>query len=209
MKHMYCTIAIFVFAVMMLGVLPGASAQTSGTPEASIEKAFRQAKQNYLDKKMDAAARQINEGAAFMKSESMKASGQGKAALAASAHELEELATNVRKGAVTSVKKIEDAFARAYLALAKESHANSSRSWAEKQAQKAGDGLEKAGAYLEKSFTWAGYKVEAETTKALQKSRELSQKLKEKGRVIAEEVGKGLKETGNEIEKFGKKISPK
>ena len=113
MKYIYSTLAIFVFAVMVLGVLSSASAQTSKTPESSIERTFREAKQNYLDKKMDAAARQINEGAAFMKSESMKASGQGKAALATSARELEELATNVRKGAVTSVKKIEDVFARA------------------------------------------------------------------------------------------------
>jgi hypothetical protein len=33
--------------------------------------------------------------------------------------------------------------------------------------------------------------------------------LKEKGGVIAKEVEKGLKETGNEIDKLGKRISSK
>ena len=40
------------------------------------------------------------------------------------------------------------------------------------------------------------------------KSEELSQKLKKKGRVVADDVSRGLKDAGNEIEKFGRKIAP-
>jgi len=143
-----------------------------------------------------------------MKEETAGASDQGKAALAASAKELEELAGDVKRGSVKSVKIIEAAFARAYLALAKDAHVKSSQSWAEKQAQKAGEGLEKAGEHLERSFSWAGHKVESKTKEVMQKSKELSLKLREKGLVIAENVGKGLRETGNEIDQFGKKIAP-
>ena len=54
---------------------------------------------------------------------------------------------------------------------------------------------------------WAGQKVEEKTTGTMKKSRELSLKLKQKGRLITEEVGKSLQAIGDEIEKFGKRIS--
>ncbi|HLZ20204.1 MAG TPA: hypothetical protein VKO67_11345 [Smithellaceae bacterium] len=205
MKHVKRIIILFILAVVAVIWLGNVAAESS----SSIEQTFQKAKQNYLDKNMEAASTQIQKGAAYMKEQSEKASDSGKAALAASSRELEELAGDVKKGSVKSVKKMEDAFARAYLALAKDAHTQSAKSWAEKQGQKAGEGLEKASGYLERSFAWAGQKVEQGTRNVMQKSKDLSTKLKEKGRAVAEDVGKNLKETGNEIEKFGKKISPK
>lgn len=205
MKHVKRIIILFILAVVAVIWLGNVAAESS----SSIEQTFQKAKQNYLDKNMEAASAQIQKGAAYMKEQSEKASDSGKAALAASSRELEELAGDVKKGSVKSIKKMEDAFARAYLALAKDAHTQSAKSWAEKQGQKAGEGLEKASGYLERSFAWAGQKVEQGTRNVMQKSKDLSTKLKEKGRAVAEDVGKNLKETGNEIEKFGKKISPK
>lgn len=205
MKHVKRIIILFILAVVAVIWLGNVAAESS----SSIEQTFQKAKQNYLDKNMEAASTQIRKGAAYMKEQSEKASDSGKAALAASSRELEELAGDVKKGSVKSVKKMEDAFARAYLALAKDAHTQSAKSWAEKQGQKAGEGLEKASGYLERSFAWAGQKAEQGTRNVMQKSKDLSTKLKEKGRAVAEDVGKNLKETGNEIEKFGKKISPK
>ena len=205
MKHVKRIIILFILAVVAVIWLGNVAAESS----SSIEQTFQKAKQNYLDKNMEAASTQIQKGAAYMKEQSEKASDSGKAALAASSRELEELAGDVKKGSVKSVKKMEDAFARAYLALAKDAHTQSAKSWAEKQGQKAGEGLEKASGYLERSFAWAGQKVEQGTRNVMQKSKDLSTKLKEKGRAVAEDVGKNLKETGNEIEKFGRKISPK
>lgn len=43
----------------------------------------------------------------------------------------------------------------------------------------------------------------------MKKSKDLSLKMKEKGEVVAKDVGKNLKEAGKEIDKFGKKISAK
>jgi hypothetical protein len=122
---------------------------------------------------------------------------------------LEKLADDVKKGTVTSVKRMEETFARAYVALASDSHIKSTESWAKKEKAKAGDALDSANKYLERSFAWAGQKIETRTTEVMKKSQELSLKLKKKGSVVAEDVGKGLKDVGNEIEKFGKKISPK
>jgi len=205
MKHVKRFLILFVLAVVAVTWLVHAAAESS----SSIEQTFQKAKQNYLDKNMAAASAQIRKGADYVKEQSEKASDSGKAALASSAKELEELAGDVDKGSVKSVKKIEDTFARAYLALAKDAHTQSARSWADKQGQKAGESLEKASGYLERSFAWAGQKVDAGTRKVIKKSNDLSVKLREKGRVVAEDVGTRLKETGNEIEKFGKKIAPK
>jgi len=113
----------------------------------------------------------------------------------------------VKKGAVESVKKIEDVFARAYFVLAEESYIESTEAWAKKEAVKAGEFLDAANKNLEKGMIWAGQKVEEKTTETMKKSRELSLKLKQKGKLITEEAGKSLQAIGDEIEKFGERIS--
>ena len=177
--------------------------------QLSIEQTFQKAKQNYLEKNMNSSAKQIQKGASYMKAKAAKASDKGREALNASAKELEKLADDVKKGAVTSTKKMEETFARAYVALASDSHIKSTESWAKKETAKAGDALDSANKYLEHGFAWGGQKMETSTKKSIKKSKELSLKMKKKGSLVAEDVGKGLKDAGNEIEKFGKKISPK
>lgn len=201
----------FVAAVAMLFVagIFSSTVFAAAESQSSIEQTFRQAKQDYLDKNMNSAAQQIKKGSSFMKAQAEKASDKGKEALNASATELEKLAGDVKKGTVTSVKKIEETFARAYVALASDSHIKSTESWTKKQTEKAGDALDSANKYLERSFDWAGQKIETGTKDAMKKANELSRKLKKKGSVLAEDVGKGLKNAGDEIEKFGKKISAK
>lgn len=196
------------FMLIFTVVLPW-TVMAATDSQASIEQTFQNAKKDYLEKKMDAAAQQIHKSAEYMKAQADKASGKGKEALNASAKELEKLAVDMRTGTVTSAKKMEDTFARAYAALALDSHIQSTESWAKKEKIKAGDALDSANKYLEHGFAWAGQKMEKGTSEAINKSRELSLKLKKKGGVAAEDVGKGLKATGDEIEKFGKKISPK
>lgn len=203
-------IFVIVLSLMFLaaGVLP-AMAIASSESQSSIEQTFQQAKKNYLAKNMNAAAQQIQKSASYMKEKSKEASAKGKETMNASAKELEKLAGDVKKGTVTSVKRMEETFARAYVALALDSHIKSTESWAKKEKVKTGDALESANEYMDKSFTWAGRKIETGTKEVMKKSRDLSQKLKKKGSVIAEDVGKGLKATGDEIEKFGKNISSK
>ena len=207
MQHLQRILVVIIFALLGACVLPLAATADSET-SSSIEQTFQKAKEEYLQKNLDAAAKQIKKGAAYMKAEADKATAKGKEGLTASAKELDQLADDTKKGAVTSAKKMEDAFARAYLALAANDHVKSTESWAKKQSAKTGAALSSAGKNLEKSFTWAGQKVEKGTNDVLVKSEELSQKLKKKGRIVADDVSRGLKEAGNEIEKFARKISP-
>jgi hypothetical protein len=188
--------------------MPQAAFAVSESP-SSVEQTFQKAKQDYLDKNLVATAEQIRKGSAYIKTEAEKASVTGKEALAASARELNKLADDVEKGTVTSVKRIEESFARAYQALAVDSHTKSMEAWTRKEAAKTGTALDSATKNLERGFAWAGQKVEIITKEVMKKSEELSLKLKKKGAAMTEEVGKQLKDMGNEIEKFGKKISPK
>jgi len=201
-------VVVAAFTLIVAGILP-TTAIAASESQSSIEQTFQKAKQNYLDKNMDLAAQQIQKSASYMKAEAAKASDKGKEALNKSANELEKLADDVKKGTVTSVKRMEETFARAYVALAADSHIKSTESWAKKESAKAGDALDSANKYLKRSFAWAGQKIETKTKEAMKKSEELSLKLKKKGSVVAEDVGKRLKDAGNEIEKFGKRISPK
>ncbi|MGB4294213.1 MAG: hypothetical protein WBJ16_01075 [Smithellaceae bacterium] len=194
---------IFAFVLVLAGIINCAASESS----LSIEQTFQKAKKDYLEKNIDSAAKQIKKGAAYMRAEAVKASSRGKKALDDSARELDKLADDVKKGAVESVKKIEDVFARAYFVLAEESYIESTEAWAKKEAVKAGEFLDAANKNLEKGMIWAGQKVEEKTTETMKKSRELSLKLKQKGRLITEEVGKSLQAIGDEIEKFGKRIS--
>jgi len=202
--------AIFVvfFTLIVAGFMPQAALAVSESP-SSIEQTFQKAKQDYLDKNLAAAAEQIRKGSAYLKAEAEKASVTGKEALAASARELNKLADDVKKGTVTSVKRIDEAFARAYQALASDAHTKSIEAWTKKEAAKTGAALDSATNNLERGFAWAGQKVETGTKEVMKKSEELSLKLKKKGAVMTEDVGKELKDIGNEIEQFGKRISSK
>lgn len=202
-------IVIVAFTLIAWGLLPWAAIEASESSKSAIEQTFQKAKKDYLQKNMKSAARQIQKGASYMKAEAAKASVKGKELLTASSEELEKLSDDVKKGAVTSEKRIEQTFARAYLALAEESHIKSAESWANKETVKAGESLDSATKNLERSFVWAGQKIETSTKDVIKKSKDLSLKLREKGTVVAEDVGKGLKDAGNEIEKLGKRISPK
>ncbi|PKN70092.1 MAG: hypothetical protein CVU52_09210 [Deltaproteobacteria bacterium HGW-Deltaproteobacteria-10] len=201
-------IVVTALVLIMAGMLP-LTAIAEPESKSSIEPIFQQAKRDYLQEKLNSSALQIKKGAAYMESQAQKASAKGKEALTASSKELEKLADDVKKGAVTSGKRMEESFARAYHALAVDAHIKSTESWTKKEAAKAGAALDSANKNLEKSFTWAGQKVEKSTQDVMKKSDEISLKLQKKGNLIAEDVANRLKDAGNEIEKFGKKISPR
>lgn len=175
---------------------------------SSVEQFFQKAKKQYLQRNMELAAGEIQKAASFMKAESEKASDKGREALTVSSEELGKLAADVKSGTVKSKKRLEEAFARAHLALASEAHIRATESWAQKESARTGTFLDTAAIHLERSFSWAGRKAEAGTQRVMKKTKELALKLKAKGSFGADEVGKGIQEAGDEIEKFGKRVSP-
>jgi hypothetical protein len=205
-RRKFFMVAVMV-ALFLAGIIPW-TAVAAPESQTSLEQTFQRAKKDYLEKNMNAAAWQIRKSASYMKAQAAKASEKGKEALNNSAKELEKLAEDVKSGAVTSEKRMEETFARAYVALAVDAHIRSTESWARKQKAKTGNALASANKYLERGFAWANQKIETGTEETIKRSKALSRKLKKTGSVMAEDVGKGLKDAGNEIEKFGEKISP-
>jgi len=198
---------MFVIAILTISVWLSAAAQTQS--KGSIEQTFQKARKDYLQKDMKAAAAEVRKGAAYLKSEAAVAKGKGKEALTASYQELEKLAGELEKGTVKTVKEMEMAFARAYNALATNSHVKSAESWAKKEYKKAGNELEAAVGELEKGYIWAEQKAEAGTQKVIDDSKALSKKMKEGTSRASAEVGKAMKDLEDEIKTFGRKISGK
>jgi hypothetical protein len=197
----------FVIAILTISVWLSAAAETPS--KGSIEQTFQKAQKDYLQKDMKAAADEVRKGAAYLKSEAAAAKGKGKEALTASYRELEKLAGELEKGTVKTVKEMQMAFARAYNALATNSHVKSAEAWAKKEYKRAGDELEAAVGELEKGYAWAGQKAEAGTQKVIDDSKALTKKMKEGTIRASAEVNKALKDLEDEIKTFGRKISGK
>jgi hypothetical protein len=170
---------------------------------------FQKAHEFFLKKDFKAAASEIRDGAELVKQEAEKATTKAKKALEASADELEQLAKDVEKGAVTSDKKMKDAFARAEHALAEYHYLNASELWAKKEAKETGHELESAVQHLERAAKWSGHEMKKGTAEVLDSIRTVAGKLIEGAGWVPEEVGKGITAIGSEISKLGKKIGPK
>lgn len=202
-------IVVMVIILLTAMVTIAGAAEESAKSRSVIEEYFQKAKRDYLQKDFNSAADEIRKAAAYLKSEAEKGSVIGKEVLRESYQGLENLADEVKKGAVLSVKKIETSFARAYRALAANSFGKSKEAWAKKEMTKTGEELEAATQYLERGFSWADQKIQKVTTEVIIKSKGLSQKLKKGTGWVADEVSKGLKEAEAELDKFGKGISSK
>jgi len=167
---------------------------------------FKAAHENFLKKDMKAAATEMRKGSAYLKMEASRASGKTKEILDASVRDLDGLADGVERGTVTSVRMIENAFAKAYYALAKHHYEKAEESFGKKTVKTVGHELKAAALYLEKGLAWAGHKVEAGTATVIKKTRHLGGKLLEGTGWATTEVGKGISSLGGEVEKLGKKI---
>ena len=88
------------------------------TVTLGAESHFRKARESFLRKDSQEAASEIRKGAAEIQSQADQATDKGKEIIQASIRELETLAEEVKKGAIKSVEKLDEAFAEAYQAMA-------------------------------------------------------------------------------------------
>lgn len=110
-----------------------------------------------------------------------------------------------------SVKRLDEAFARAHQTLAHHHHLKAKESWtnqAGQAARKVGQDLQAAAVHFDQGLIWAGHKAEAAGAKTMKGTRLLAGKMMKGADWVADEVGKGIEDVGEEIEKFGKKIAP-
>ncbi|WP_254508997.1 hypothetical protein [Anatilimnocola floriformis] len=169
---------------------------------------MRQAHERFTKKEYEAAAHDMRKAAGYLQVEAQNAATGTKAALMASAHELETLATETQTGKVKSVKNMEAAFARAEHALAADHLAKAKVALNNKNHAKTGHYLSSAVAHVESGAKWAGRELETGAMATANGVRTLSGKLIEGGGFAVDEAGKGVTWVGDEVEKLGKYIEP-
>ena len=182
--------------------------QAVKTPSAQPGSNFQKANESFLKKDFKASAAEIRNGSDYLKKEAETASEEGKRMLTSSAQELDKLADSVEKGAVKSDEKLKAAFSRAEHAIANDYYVKATESWARKKTKETGEALNSAAEHMEHAVDWSGHKLKAGATKAIKEGREISGKLVAGAGYVSEEVDKGLKNMGDSISEFGRKIVP-
>ncbi len=167
---------------------------------------FKNAHDAFLGRDFEKTAEEIRKGEAFVKLEDVRATGDVKRSLDASARELAQLAGEASKGKVKDVKSLDNAFARADYALALSHRAKASEGWASKDATKAGYELRAAANYLEQGASRAGGDVESGVSAGVKDTREVAGKLIQGTSVATDDVVKDMETIGQEIEMLGKKV---
>jgi hypothetical protein len=170
---------------------------------------FDRAKEHFLKKEYEAAAKEIRKSAGFLKLQAARANGETKKALQASAEELEKLAGDVEKGTVRTVDKLEKPFAAALHALAQHHHQKASESWMKRAEKKTGHDLKAAAHHVEHAARWSGEQLEEGGKLAVRDARLVSGKLVEGAGWSVEEVGKAVEGIGSAVKWVGKKVEPK
>jgi len=211
-KTFLLPIIFMFFFIITWAFAPVTKAQTTQKSTMEVEEPesqFEKAHEFFLKKDLKAAASEIRKGVAFLKQEAGSAAKDGKKDLTASIQELEKLANEVEKGAVTSEKKLKDAFVRANHALANHHYLKASEYWAKKEEKKAGHSLKSAVLHFEHAVVWSGHEFETGEAIVIKDIHTVAGKLIEGKKWTSEEVSKGIKNIGNEISKLGKKTEPK
>lgn len=173
-------------------------------PDDSLKKA----KESFLKKDYKTASVDIKKASEAIKLQANGASANAKEGLTASVNELDKLAADMEKGAVTSVKAVNDAFARADHAIARNHYVKAVEFSTKKNTKAAGMELKSASDALENGLTWTGMKIEKATNVTIQTSRTIAGKMIEGTAVRGEETNKSMNNLSTELDKLGKLVMP-
>jgi hypothetical protein len=174
--------------------------------EREPEEDFQKARESFLKEEVKASAAAIRRGAAYFMKLQEQVEEKREQTFSASQKGLSELADKVEKGAVKSVRELDDVFSRASSALAQYYYQMANESWARKEASKAGHELRAAAFHLEKGIQRTEGKVESSVQSLVQKTGRLSEKMIKGVKVAEGEVEKGIQNLGKKIEKLGKMV---
>jgi len=210
MRRSFLMAGLVVFFAFNQGLFaPIAYSQTAQEAQGQEPGAdFKKAHESFIKKDFKASSAEIRNSADFLKKEAASAGDKGKKMLTASAQELDKLADSVEKGAVKSDKELKDAFSRSEHAVANNYYVKATDSWSRKETKETGEALNSAAEHMEQAAYWSGHKLKAGASKAIKEGRDISDKLVEGTGYVTEEVRKGLKDMGDAISGFGKKLLP-
>ncbi len=149
------------------------------------------------------AAAEIRAGAALLELEAGRHDATNRTGLQEAANHLDDLAAGVAKGTVKSSKELNDAFARADLALARHYHEMAAASAARNEPKKTGHWLKGAADSVDDAAKWSGHKLAAGGKATVNGARSLGASLESGAKWTADEVKKSVSDLGSEIESLG------
>jgi hypothetical protein len=169
---------------------------------------FQDARKEFLNGDLHAAAQDILAGTVIMKLETHRAKGEEKQALKASIRELKKLAKTVEKGAVASGGILEEAFARAEIALAQHHYQKALYYETNKDYEKMAYALDAAACHLLYASFWADGGLQEGEVVAIKRDRSFVRELIREEAWAPKKMGHALKSIARGIQKLGKKIKP-
>jgi len=206
------SIAIASTLAMLLLTLTSARAASQTAQERAAkrveepERHFHEASKYFAKNDNQNAAGEIRSGAALLKREAGRHNAPNKAGLQAAALELDTLAAKVEKGQVSSPNELDQAFARADLALARNSHQMAEAAIAQGNHKQAGSWLEATSDYVEDAAGWSKQKLDTGESATLHGVRALGRKVQDGAYWSADEVKKGVGFLDGEITKVGQHL---
>jgi len=164
------------------------------------EQHFKMASRYFAKGDRNQAAAQIRVGAAMVKLEAGRHDATNKTGLDDAAKHLDDVAAGVSSGSVKSAKDLNDAFARADMALARHYHEMAKESEAQNEHGSTGYWLQGTADSLEDSAHWSGRKLAEAGNASVNGARSLGLKLESGTQWTADEVKKSVSDLGNEID---------
>ena len=177
------------------------------TPLAEAANAHLQlAQQELLKKDFKDAAAEIRKVVGLLRLEAVRSFPEEERELLGSGGDLELLAGEVEKGALSSVKGLDSSFAAAQYALAESHYQNALRDWA--MHDSAGTGHELSASVLDLSAgaDWAGRGAEFDSALVVKDAMALSSQLIEGSYGDRTEIAQEIRSVGNEIESLRKGV---
>lgn len=167
---------------------------------------FHQAIDLYVKGDAEGAASEIRSGAALVRMEAGRASGEDAAKLQTASSDLDALAADVVKGNVGSRRDLELAFGRADLALAAHYRVLASAALAQKDHAAAGRWLKASADSLEASAAWTGERPPEAQAEATDQMHALQAKIRTGAAWSEDEAKKGMSYLGTQIQYLGQKM---
>ena len=174
---------------------------------SEAKKSFRAAVADFLNRQMRAAGTNVRKGAAYIRLEAGRAAGDAKKALMDSVQELEKLANEVQKAAVSDLKELQNAFARAEHALARHHYLKAVELRAKGDGQKTGRELQAAADYIDSGQVWLTQKMHEGVGDSVNEARRVAAKMVYGSGAAVDEVGKAFDGLGKELDKFGSAVA--
>ena len=170
---------------------------------------FGAAVEAFAKKEYKAAATEVRKAESYVRLESARAAGEVKKGLDGAGAALEKTAQALDKGAVKTVKEMDQVFADAHHALALAHRAKAAESWARKAYDQAGYELKAAATGLEGAAAWTGNEAKAAAAAGAADARAIGEKLASGGVWAKDEVAKGFESLGGALNKLGHTIGAK